>query len=39
MRHNDAAARDFFDSTADVSEALADEREELATPSRRSRRR
>ena len=30
MRRNDKSARDFFDSTADVSEVLADEREDLA---------
>jgi phospholipid/cholesterol/gamma-HCH transport system substrate-binding protein len=30
LRQNDAAVRDFFDSTAEVSEVLADEREELA---------
>ena len=30
MRRNDDEARDFFDSTADVSKVLADEREDLA---------
>ncbi len=30
MRRNDDEARDFFDSTAEVSEVLADEREDLA---------
>jgi virulence factor Mce-like protein len=30
LRRNDDEARDFFDSTADVSEVLADERDDLA---------